>query len=131
ADSIFYHKEEHTLFDKLDMGKISAGEFYEGIREISGLKELSDDQIKDAWNALLIGVPKENHDILLEMKSRYRTFLLSNNNEIHYQFLMNYLKENFGLEDNSSYIEKEYYSHLMGMRKPNRNIFEFVINEHI
>jgi FMN phosphatase YigB (HAD superfamily) len=130
ADSIFSHKEQHTLFDKLDMGKISAGEFYEGVREISGLKELSDDQIKDAWNALLIGVPKENHDILLEMKSKYRTFLLSNNNEIHYQFLMNYLKENFGLEDNSSFFEKDYYSHLMGMRKPNRDIFEFVINEH-
>jgi len=130
ADSFFSHKKQHNLFDELDMGKISAAEFYEGIRKVSGRNELSDDQIRDAWNALLIGVPKENHDILLEMKSKYRTFLLSNNNEIHYHFLMNYLKENFGLADNSGFFEKDYYSHLMGMRKPNRDIFEFVINEH-
>lgn len=129
ADALFSHKEQHNLFDKLDMGKISATEFYEGIREISGQKELSDDQIRDAWNALLIGVPKGNHDILLDMKSKYRTFLLSNNNEIHYRFIMDYLKSDFDLADNSGFFEKDYYSHLMGMRKPNRDIFEFVIKE--
>jgi len=130
ADSFFSHKQQHSLFDALDMGKISEAEFYEGIREVSGLKGLSDAQIRDAWNALLIGVPKENHDILMEMKSKYRTFLLSNNNEIHYRFVMDYLDKNFGLADNSGFFEKDYYSHLMGMRKPNRDIFEFVIEEH-
>src|SRR5690554_6108729 len=129
ADSIFSHTEQHSLFDKLDTGKISDVEFYAGIRELSGQNELSDDQIRDAWNALLIGVPKGNHEILLEMKSKYRTFLLSNNNEIHYRFIMNYLKRNFGVEDNSGFFEKDYYSHLVGMRKPNRDIFEFVIKE--
>lgn len=129
ADSFFSHKGQHDLFDKLDMGKISAIEFYEGIREISGRKELSDNQIKDAWNALLIGVPKGNHEILMEMKSKYRTFLLSNNNEIHYSFILDYLKKDYGVESNSGFFEKDYYSHLMGMRKPNRDIFEYVIDE--
>ncbi|HUH19233.1 HAD family phosphatase [Albibacterium sp.] len=129
ADSFFSHKEQHALFDKLDTGKISAAEFYEGIRGFSGGRELSDEQIRDAWNALLIGVPKGNHEVLLEMKSKYRTFLLSNNNEIHYRFLMDYLKKDYGIADNSGFFEKDYYSHLMGMRKPNREIFEFVINK--
>src|SRR5690606_37573661 len=104
-------------------------EFYEGIRDVSGKSELTDDQIRDAWNALLIGIPPKNHDILLDMKSKYRTFLLSNNNEIHYEYVMNYLNSDFGLADNSGFFEKDYYSHLMGMRKPNRDIFEFVIEE--
>jgi putative hydrolase of the HAD superfamily len=28
------------------------------------------------------------------------------------------------------FFEKEYYSHRIGMRKPNKEIFDFVINEN-
>lgn len=31
--------------------------------------------------------------------------------------------------DMSSFFEKDYYSHLMGMRKPNADIFESVLAE--
>jgi putative hydrolase of the HAD superfamily len=30
----------------------------------------------------------------------------------------------------SAYFECDYYSHLMGMRKPNSDIFEFVLTKH-
>lgn len=126
----FSHRIQNELFDKLDIGQITTLEFCEGVRRISGKHDLGDSEIIKAWNELLIGVPKGNHEVLLEMKAKYRTFLLSNNNEIHYQSIMDYLKREYGLEDNSSFFEKDYYSHLMGMRKPNADIFEFVINEH-
>jgi len=128
--SFFSHKVQNELFDSLDIGKISAAEFCDGVRRISGKGDLNDEKIIKAWNALLVGIPEGNHDVLLEMKSKYRTFLLSNNNEIHYNYIMDYLKRDFGLSDNSGFFEKDYYSHLMGMRKPNADIFEFVINEH-
>lgn len=130
AGAFFSHKAQNELFDALDMGKITTAEFCEGVREISGKKELTDQEIIDAWNVLLVGVPEGNHEVLMELKSKYRTFLLSNNNEIHYKYIMEYLKKNYDLEDNSSFFEKDYYSHLMGMRKPNADIFEFVIKEH-
>jgi len=128
--AFFSHKVQNELFDKLDMGEISPSEFCEGVRVISGKRELQNEEIIKAWNALLVGIPEGNHDVLLEMKSKYRTFLLSNNNEIHYNYIMDYLKRDFDLDDNSGFFEKDYYSHLMGMRKPNADIFEFVINEH-
>lgn len=128
-DAFFGHLQQNPLFDLFEMGKITAQEFREQIRTIS-LKQYSDEEIDKAWNTLLIGIRPGYLDFLLELKSKYQTFLLSNNNEIHYQAILVYLKEKHQVNDMSSFFEKDYYSHLMGMRKPNSDIFEFVINNH-
>lgn len=130
VESIFAHSGQNALFDQLDKGMITAAEFRQGIREISGMIDLTDVEIDKAWNALLIGVPKGNHEVLLRLKNKYRTFLLSNNNEIHYASIVEYLKKEYHVNDNSIFFEKDYYSHLMGMRKPNKDIFEYVLEEH-
>ncbi|SJN52582.1 Haloacid dehalogenase-like hydrolase [Sphingobacterium faecium PCAi_F2.5] len=124
------HRSQTKLFDEFEQGKISSQDFREGIRTISGIFSLTDHQIDSAWNAMLLGVPDGNHDLLLALKNKYRLFLLSNNNEIHYNWIMNHLKSKFGLENNTKFFEKDYYSHLMGMRKPNADIFEYVLSKH-
>ncbi|MCL4639914.1 MULTISPECIES: HAD family hydrolase [Olivibacter] len=130
VEKVFAHTEQNALFDDFDMGRVSAAQFRDGIREVTGKADLTDQQIDNAWNSLLIGVPKGRHELLWQLKDRYNTFLLSNNNEIHYQSIMEYLKKEHALEDNSSFFIKDYYSHLLGMRKPNSNIFEFVLQTH-
>lgn len=129
-NSVFSHKSQHQLFDRLDRGEISAAQFREEVRNLIGNQGLTDEEIDGAWNSLLIGVPQIHHDILMGLKAHYRTFLLSNNNEIHYSWILEYLQRNYGLADNAVFFEKAYYSHLMGMRKPDREIFEFVLNAH-
>ncbi|SFC49707.1 putative hydrolase of the HAD superfamily [Parapedobacter composti] len=130
VDAFYGHRAQHALFDAFDKGLIAAQEFRNEIRKAAENDELSDAAIDTAWNSLLIGVRPGHHDLLLELKDRYRTFLLSNNNEIHYTWIMNHLREQFGLEGNSTFFEKDYYSHLMGMRKPDKEIFEHVLNTH-
>lgn len=130
VERFFAHTGHDPLFDEFEMGKISSAEFRNGIRRITESPDLTDEQIDNAWNTLLIGVPPGNHELLLEAKKHYRTFLLSNNNEIHYNWIMDYLKREYHLESNSVFFEKDYYSHLMKMRKPNADIFEFVLKEH-
>ncbi len=127
--SIFAHTGQSRLFDHFDMGLIDGRGFREGVRNLSGIKNLTDEAINKAWNSLLIGVPKGNHELLLGLKTKYRTFLLSNNNEIHYSSILKHLKEDYEIASNSIFFEKDYYSHLIGMRKPNRDIFEWVIDE--
>jgi len=129
VEEIFGHKKQGQLFDDFDRGNITALEFRDGLRQLTGNSDLTDEQIDAAWNALLIGVPQGNHDLLLALKDKYRLFLLSNNNAIHYQWIMDYLKREYALADNSSFFEKDYYSHLMGMRKPNADIFEYVLQK--
>ena len=130
VEHFFSHAGHAPIFDQFEQGLISPTEFREGIRKIAGIPALTDDQIDSAWNSLLIGVPEPNHDLLLKVKDQYRTFLLSNNNEIHYNWIMDYLKREHQLDSNSVFFEKDYYSHLMKMRKPNPEIFEFVLREH-
>lgn len=128
-DELYGHKGQDGLFDDFDRGRITATEFREGVRRLASMPDLSDAEIDEAWNALLLGVPQGNHEVLREVKSRYRTFLLSNNNEIHYDWIIRYLNEHYGLADNSGFFERTYYSHLMGMRKPDREIFEWVLEK--
>lgn len=128
VNSFFSHKVQSSLFDDFDKGKISADDFRNTIRAVTGQKDLTDEQIDHAWNSLLIGVPKGRHDLLMQLKNRYRTFLLSNNNELHYDWIMQYLKNEYQLDGNKIFFEKDYYSHLLGMRKPDEEIFDFVIS---
>jgi len=130
VERFFAHTGHDPLFDEFEKGNISSAEFRDGIRKITGIATLADAEIDRAWNTLLIGVPPVNHEILLELKKNYRTFLLSNNNEIHYKWIMDYLNREYQLKDNSIFFEKDYYSHLMGKRKPNADIFEQVLQEN-
>lgn len=129
VDDFFGHRAQDPIFDAFDRGDISAGEFRDGVRERSQRPDLTDQQIDDAWNALLVGVSASKHEILAYLQSKYRTFLLSNNNEIHYARCMQYLQEKYGIADNSGFFEKTFYSHLMGLRKPDPVIFEHVAEE--
>lgn len=129
-EGFFSHLKQNSLFDDFETGTISPNEFRDGIRKIANI-QLSDQQIDDAWNKLLLGIREGYLEFLLEVKTKLPTYLLSNNNKIHYEWIVNYLQKNHNVPDMSSFFVKDYYSHLLGMRKPNANIFEFVINEHL
>ena len=130
VESFYAHKTQHPIFNQFEKGEITAAEFRNGIREISEHPNLTDEQIDHTWNSLLIGVPKGNHELLLKVKEKYRTFLLSNINEIHLDYIQSYLKKEFNIDGNEVFFEKIYYSHLVGKRKPNREIFEQLLSEN-
>lgn len=129
-EEFFAHKTHNTLFDDFETAAISEAQFRAGIRAAANNQDLTDEEIDAAWNSLLIGVPPTIHDTLLEVRAKYRTFLLSNNNVIHYKYIISYLDREFGMPDNSSLFEKTYYSQDMFMRKPNVEIFKKVIAEN-
>jgi FMN phosphatase YigB (HAD superfamily) len=129
-DDFFAHKKHNTLFDDFETASISEEQFRDGIRKAAKNPALTDEEIDAAWNSLLIGVPPNIHDTLLKVKDKYRTFLLSNNNVMHYKYIVKYLEQEFGMADNSSLFEKAYYSQDMFLRKPNVEIFQKVIDEN-
>ena len=97
-EKFYGHKVQDNLFDAFERGDACAAEFRDHVRKKTGNNELTDMQIDYAWNSLLIGIPPGNIELLLKLKSKYRTFLLSNINAIHYDYIMNYLKNDFGFE---------------------------------
>ena len=130
VENFFGHKGHNNLFDNLETGLITPAQFRDGIRLETQNPALTDAEIDAAWNSLLIGVPPNVHDVLLKVKENYRTFLLSNTNQIHYDYIMKYLKDEFDVENNDHLFEKAYYSQQMLKRKPHVEIFEQVIQEN-
>jgi FMN phosphatase YigB (HAD superfamily) len=130
VEQFFGHRQQDAIFSAFEKGEITPAEFRKQIRIKADNPNLTDEQIDKAWNAMLLGIADGNHDLLLKVKGKYRTFLLSNINAIHYDFIMDYLKRDFGFDGNDHLFEKVYYSHLMGKRKPNADIFEQVLREN-
>lgn len=130
SGEFFGHLQQDAIFDAYDKGEITSAQFRDHIRNFSGNKNLTDQQIDTAWNSLLLGIAEGNHDLLLKLKGKYRTFLMSNINDIHYTHIMNYLRREFNFEGNDHLFEKVYYSHLVGKRKPNADFFQQILDEN-
>ncbi|MGF7037772.1 HAD family hydrolase [Mucilaginibacter lappiensis] len=130
AAEFFGHKQQDEIFDKFDRGEVTSDEFRTYIRQKTGNQALTNDQINTAWNSMLLGIEAGNNELLLNLKDKYRTFLLSNINAIHYDHIMAYLKSEFGFDGNDHIFEKTYYSHLTGKRKPEPEIFDLVLKEN-
>ena len=91
----------------------------------------SDEQIDDSWNAMLRGIPAIKLDLLTRLQGEFQVFLLSNTNGIHLQHINEVMLPGIkGAKNLDSYFHKAYYSHRMGKRKPDADIFEQVLEEN-
>lgn len=125
AHQIYHNHQE--IFDAFEMGHTIVENFLWKLQNKS--KRVPPvDKLIAAWNAMLLGWNPTKLQLLEELKPRYRTFLLSNTNEIHLEWVRRDLKNNHQITDfDTRFFEKTYYSHHMGKRKPNADIFEYVI----
>jgi len=110
------------LYLELEKGLITPAEFRNGLREVSGVK-LTDEQIDSAWNSMILAFPKSRFNLMKQLKNNYNVFLLSNTNEIHYQYFNQYVVKNMGANCLEEFFTKCFYSHQMKMRKPDQEIF--------
>lgn len=127
-NEMFTQHFSNPLFELLETGKISEEEFYEAFRQESKM-HLTNEQIKFAWNALLLDFPPERIDWLEKIGKKYRIFLFSNTNQIHYnQFIADFTKQYPG-KIFDSFFQKAYYSQHLGLRKPYPESFQAIIDE--
>jgi len=127
-DELYSQAQQSHLFDYLERGVISNETFRNEIRRLSKL-DLTDSQIDSAWNAMLLDLPKERIDILLEAKKHYHTFLLSNTNDIHLKAYTRNLYKEHNIKSLSELFEEEFFSHKIQLRKPDVEAFLYVINK--
>ncbi len=119
--------ETTQMLNHYEKGLIDSNEFVKNIKALAKNKEIKDHQIIDAWNAMLKGWNALKFDFLVTLRQKYRVFLLSNTNSLHLEWVYEDLKINHGITNfNSSFFEKTYYSHEIGMRKPDLEIYNWV-----
>jgi glucose-1-phosphatase len=120
---------QEQVMNKFERGILTPELFREKVRFFLDSK-MSDQHIDDAWNALLLDIPKERIAVLEQVKQNYNTFLLSNSNEIHYDVYVRDLQLRFGYREFDQLFHKAYFSFDLHLSKPNPEIFEFVMNQH-
>ncbi len=128
-DQAYSQAKQNHLFDKLETGELSEEAFYSQMKTYFS-KAISENEIKTAWNAMLLDLPEERIRLLKKLSKKYRLFLLSNTNSIHYKAYSTYLKNTFGKMIFDDIFEKQYLSFEIGMRKPDKKIFEYILSEN-
>jgi putative hydrolase of the HAD superfamily len=118
-----------TFFEDFERGLISDTAFRDQLRLFLGV-DLSDQQIDNGWNAMLLDLSVARLDLLKKVGLNFRIFLLSNTNSIHLQAFNDIVRATIGDQLFGNYFEKDYYSHLLGMRKPDREIFQYVLHQN-
>jgi glucose-1-phosphatase len=130
AGLLYTQQQQTPLFDNYETGRISCNAFRQGLRDLMKL-DCSDDALDEAWNAMLLDIPRERVELLIALSKQIPIFLLSNTNTIHkaecdrrFQRTMN-----APTADLSALFHHAYYSHEVGDRKPNPSIFQRVLQE--
>lgn len=126
--TMFSQHHSNTLFELLETGKLSTEDFYEIFRKETGTN-LSNEQIKKAWNALLLDFPAERIQWLEKIKNQYNIYLFSNTNQIHYDQFMEDFAIAYPGKDFNNFFIKAYYSQSLGLRKPYVASFQRIIQE--
>jgi len=125
----FGHGFAASFFKEYEVGRISDRQFIDSVRQLTGL-DVPDQAIIDSWNALLLDFPAERIQLLKELRKTYRIFLFSNTNALHLAALQQIWTGTFSDGSLDQHFERTYYSHLLGMRKPDRESFEFILKEN-
>lgn len=120
------YNRDHKLFDAFEKGKLSEAEFHNELRRFLR-PGVTDKEILDAWNSILIAYPKAKLELLETLKNNYRVLALSNINETHVRELDRVAAQQLGASAFADFFHKAYYSHEMGLRKPEKEIYEEVL----
>ena len=120
--------EGMKLMSKLGVGMITTEEFCDAARKLTG-SDVTNEEIIDAANKMLVEIPDEKKERLLQLKKAgYRLFLLSNTIDIHLDYCVEHLfpYQNHGVED---YFEQCFLSQRMHLAKPDARIYEEVVKQ--
>lgn len=127
-EELYSMTKQAELFAAMEKGEIDEEAFFNELRRLAG-KDISNVELRRAWNALLLDWPRFRLILLENVKKKYRIFLLSNTNKIHYDKYAADLEQNY----DSSFeqlFEKAYFSFNHGMIKPDKSFYELVLKEN-
>ncbi|PQJ72504.1 HAD-IA family hydrolase [Polaribacter butkevichii] len=116
------------ILNDYEMGLISTEEF---VAFFEAKFNVPKEKLIKAWNSILLDFPEKRLKFIQELSesNKYRLFLLSNTNDLH----ISWVKNDWKLALYTAFkgcFEQFYLTHEIHLRKPNLNIYEFVLNEN-
>jgi putative hydrolase of the HAD superfamily len=127
-EKLYSQASQNSLFCDLETGRISDHDFRDKVTGLIG-KNICPCKIDELWNSILVDYYYDKISLLQKLRPRYRLFLLSNTNAIHYNFYSAQFIKKFGYSFENLF-DKSYWSFKIGMRKPDREIFVKLISDN-
>ena len=110
------------LMHDFEYGNISPEEFLTTLQKYC-FEGTTQEQIHAAWLSMLDSLPQERLDYIASLRQKgYRTILLSNSNELHWEPIWKQYRL-------GEYFDMVFASHHLHIAKPNKEIFEHVVRE--
>jgi putative hydrolase of the HAD superfamily len=112
---------DDELVSEYETGRLSSQEHYRKVcRRLQ--MEVSIEKFRELWGSMFLPEPLLSESFLQDLKKRYRLMLLSNTNEIHFDFVI----QNYPI---LRMIEERLLSYQAGCMKPQTRIFELAIKK--
>ena len=121
--------QQQQYFQLFETGNVSVPDFKQQLKEIAVNKNITEEEVVHHWNGILKEIPKHRVDVLKQLSKKYKLILLSNTNHIHMDFIRNYMVAEFGKNILQENFHTCYYSQEIGLRKPHKEIYEFVLQQ--
>jgi FMN phosphatase YigB (HAD superfamily) len=121
------NEELLTMNDLFERGKVTELQFIECFQKYIPNADILD--IRKAWNSVIGEFPLYRLEFLQMLSQKYRLFLLTNTDAIHISRFEHMAGISF-FSDFYQCFEKVYYSFEMGMRKPDPEIFNYILKKH-
>jgi len=127
ASQKFNRTETFLEFEK---GLISEKEFLMKLKEECNV-DFDEDKFIAAWNEIIVGFCRKPIELVdkLNKSDRFRTFMLSNTNSLHKAFYTRILQTEYSINGLEDLFEKAYFSHEIYMRKPDAEIYHYVLKD--
>ena len=110
---------KNPLLHQYEIGQISTDAFLTGVQTLC-YPNVTTSQIRDAWFSMLGDLPQQRLDYIGSLrKCGVKTLLLSNTNELHWDYINMRYKV-------SDYFDELCLSHVMHLSKPDVDIFHAV-----
>lgn len=127
ASELYSYAGQTHLFEELERGEVSREEFIDQVRP--ELNYASDIAIVEAWNAMLYRVDHSTFDYLDKLRPRFKTYVLSNINTYHAEWVDKAMRTAAPEQDISQYFDHVFYSHEIGHRKPENGAWQIIIEQ--
>jgi putative hydrolase of the HAD superfamily len=117
----------HPFLREYELGKINTTQFRVEFRKMLGA-DLQDKHLDELWISMLRDIPNERVKWILDLKKHFEVVLLSNTNELHIEETNRKLTGKSPASLNELF-DRVYYSFEMHERKPDREVFEYVLDD--
>ncbi|MBQ3579931.1 MAG: HAD-IA family hydrolase [Bacteroidales bacterium] len=120
---------DEGLTKRYEAGLVSTVDFISQVRVILDCP-LSDSQILDAWNTIIVEFPHRHIELLQRLKDRYKIFLLSNSDETNAAYFKEYMKHSAGFDILNDCFDEVFFSCDLHDRKPSPSVFQHIVDKH-